>query len=236
MKKLLESARRYYGWGSGARPEARRSAHRRGQRPAEDRPEEVSAEELPAGEAARAEDREATEAPAADPATGLVRQAPTTEDPRRLGREDWSKHQETIRPVAARSFSGRTLLMLLVAAVIVLPLPPTLQLYFSQKAEVTALEQEIERLRQEQEDLKEQQSLWKQDAYVEQQARDRLMYVRPGEVPFTVTGIDEEPPADDTSAEARTSARPSWTEQLLVSVMPDPESSATAEPSQGTDQ
>ncbi|MCP3426803.1 septum formation initiator family protein [Rothia sp. AR01] len=136
-----------------------------------------------------------------------------------LGAEDWSAERGTMQPVAARSFSGRSLLLLLVVVALVVPLAPTVHRYFAQQAEISALEQDIDRLKSEQQQLKDQESLWEQDSYVEQQARERLSYVRPGETPYLVVGgEDEETEANDSSAEAVTSGDPSWAGQLWQSL------------------
>ena len=228
MKKLLESARRFYGLepkaprrgtGQEARPRPRQEAPDQEQRhgPVTEYPPVVVAEEPE------------SEAPA-----GMVHQAPPTEDPQRLGREQWSEQQETVQPVAARSFSGRTLLVLLVAAALVLPLAPTVQRYLEQKAEIAALEQRIETLQERQQELQAQEKLWQQEAYVEQQARERLMYVKPGEIPFTVIGAEGQVQAEDSSAEVRTSKGPDWAEQLWGSLFP--ESGEQNTDRQGTDQ
>lgn len=79
----------------------------------------------------------------------------------------------------------------LVGLVLVVLLAPTMRSYFSQRGEIAALERQVaqgeERLGQ----LEAEQERWRDPAYIEQQARERLKFVRPGEVSYTVIGGDE---------------------------------------------
>lgn len=79
----------------------------------------------------------------------------------------------------------------LVGLVLVVLLAPTMRSYFSQRGEISALERQVaqgeERLGQ----LQAEQERWRDPAYIEQQARERLKFVRPGEVSYTVIGADE---------------------------------------------
>lgn len=146
------------------------------------------------------------------------------EDPRGalVGAEDWSEQEDrhpTLEPVAARSFSGRTLRLLLIAAVLVVPLAPTVHRYFAQQAEIQSLHRDIADLQSQQADLEEQKKRWDSDDYVRQQARERLMYVDPGATPYMVIGQQEGPAqADDSSAEAAAQGHPSWGATLWESV------------------
>ncbi|MGX6396156.1 FtsB family cell division protein [Rothia kristinae] len=158
--------------------------------------------------------------PEQPPEVELVEQ----EDPRGalVGAEDWSEQEDrhpTLEPVAARSFSGRTLLLLLIAAVLVVPLAPTVHRYFAQQAEIQSLHRDIADLQSQQADLEEQKKRWDSDDYVRQQARERLMYVDPGATPYMVIGQQEGPAqADDSSAEAAAQGHPSWGTSLWESV------------------
>ncbi|MEU6857157.1 FtsB family cell division protein [Rothia kristinae] len=158
--------------------------------------------------------------PEQPPEVELVEQ----EDPRGalVGAEDWSEQEDrhpTLEPVAARSFSGRTLLLLLIAAVLVVPLAPTVHRYFAQQAEIQSLHRDIADLQSQQADLEEQKKRWDSDDYVRQQARERLMYVDPGATPYMVIGQQEGPAqADDSSAEAAAQGHPSWGTSLWGSV------------------
>ncbi|HLS45710.1 MAG TPA: septum formation initiator family protein [Ornithinicoccus sp.] len=65
-------------------------------------------------------------------------------------------------------------------------LTPTLRGYLDQRAAISKAEQQIAAEQADIERVKEELALWEDDEYVEQQARERLRFVRPGEVAFTV--------------------------------------------------
>jgi cell division protein FtsB len=186
-------------------------------RRADDRPEAgQDAGPEPGGSAGR-RPRTARKRPAPSSSTGRASREGAGSGS--LGAEDWSEERGTMQPVAARSFSGRTVLLLLVVIALVVPLAPTVHRYFAQQAEISGLEQDIESLKSEQQQLKDQEDLWKQDSYVEQQARERLSYVRPGETPYLVVGgEDEGTEANTSSAEAVTSEDPGWAGKLWESL------------------
>lgn len=79
----------------------------------------------------------------------------------------------------------------LVALVLVVLLAPTVRSYFSQRGEIAALERQVAQGAERVAQLEAEQERWEDPAYIEQQARERLKLVRPGEVSYTVLGGDE---------------------------------------------
>jgi len=79
----------------------------------------------------------------------------------------------------------------LVAVVLVVLLAPTVRSYFAQRGEIAALERQVAQGAQRVTQLEAEEERWRDPAYVEQQARERLKFVRPGEVSYTVIGADE---------------------------------------------
>jgi cell division protein FtsB len=63
---------------------------------------------------------------------------------------------------------------------------PTLSGYVEQRREVSRLERQIEAQRADIAELKEQKKQWNDPEVIERRARERLRFVRPGEVAFTV--------------------------------------------------
>jgi len=63
---------------------------------------------------------------------------------------------------------------------------PTVSGYVEQRREVSSLERQIEAQRADIADLEEQRQEWNDSDIVERRARERLRFVRPGEVAFTV--------------------------------------------------
>ncbi len=65
-------------------------------------------------------------------------------------------------------------------------LTPTLRGYLEQRAEINRMEQQITQEQDAIVDLEEQIAAWDGEDYVEQQARQRLRFVKPGETAFSV--------------------------------------------------
>jgi len=63
---------------------------------------------------------------------------------------------------------------------------PTVRSFLAQRADVAALEREVEDARAQDADLKAERGRWKDPAFVAAQARERIAYVLPGEVAYRV--------------------------------------------------
>mgnify|MGYP003750101571 FL=1 len=72
---------------------------------------------------------------------------------------------------------------------------PTLKAYIGQRQEISALREQVATQTKAVDELKAEQARWQDPAYIEQQARERLKFVKVGEKAYTV--IDPE----DTRAE-----------------------------------
>ncbi|MBC7558158.1 MAG: septum formation initiator family protein [Dermatophilaceae bacterium] len=70
---------------------------------------------------------------------------------------------------------------------------PALRATFSQQSEIDGLHDRIARQREKVAALEQEQRRWADPAYVEQQARERLKFVRVGEKSFTVIDPDTAP-------------------------------------------
>lgn len=93
-------------------------------------------------------------------------------------------------PVPAKAFSGRMLALAVVMIAITIMLAPTVRIFLEKRAEISALEAEIESKKSEQAELNKQLSRWQDPNYVKQQARDRINMVMPGETGYWVFGGD----------------------------------------------
>ena len=85
--------------------------------------------------------------------------------------------------------SGFTVMMfgLLVLAVIVLA--PSLKLLIEQHNQIVNLQKSVAEQKQQVKDLKAQVARWDDPAYIEAQARNRLLFVSPGEYTYLVTPV-----------------------------------------------
>lgn len=67
------------------------------------------------------------------------------------------------------------------------------QVYFRQRGEIASLQQDIAQREAAIEELQFEVDRWDDPAYVEQQARERFGWVKPGEVGYRVIGEDGRP-------------------------------------------
>ncbi|GAA1175466.1 hypothetical protein GCM10009584_16110 [Ornithinimicrobium humiphilum] len=87
----------------------------------------------------------------------------------------------------------RMLVLLGLVVVMSLIVAPVLSGYLRQRAEITAARAQLDSERREIAQLEQDLAKWDDDRYVEQQARERLRFVKEGETAFTViddTGTD----------------------------------------------
>jgi cell division protein FtsB len=73
-----------------------------------------------------------------------------------------------------------------IMVVLAITLIPALRSTFSQQSEISSLRERIVQQRESVAALQQEQQRWRDPAYVEQQARQRLKFVRVGEKSFTV--------------------------------------------------
>ncbi|MFE9765885.1 septum formation initiator family protein [Streptomyces sp. NPDC005808] len=97
---------------------------------------------------------------------------------------------QTKRQARRSRLTGRAALLALVLCSLVVALAYPIRQYVSQRAEMSDLVREREQARARVEQLRDLKARWQDDAYAEQQIRDRLHYVMPGETGYIV--IDPE--------------------------------------------
>ena len=104
----------------------------------------------------------------------------------------------------------------LVGIVLVVLLAPTVRSYFAQRSEIAALERQVVQGQERVAQLEVERERWEDPAYVEQQARERLKFVRPGEVSYTVIGADEL--EEQTVASGAVSDSRPWYDRMWASI------------------
>ncbi|MCF8548838.1 MAG: septum formation initiator family protein [Pontimonas sp.] len=112
-----------------------------------------------------------------------------------------------------------TFLVLIVAGVVILS--PTLRVLAEQQQEIANLEAALAESEQQVVALEEQRERWKDPAFVETQARERLLFVYPGDITYLVID-DAGTLEDDTEWEVSTGiieAQTDWRESLLASYL-----------------
>ncbi|MEZ0164585.1 septum formation initiator family protein [Kineococcus sp. LSe6-4] len=118
-----------------------------------------------------------------------------------------------------RTHGPRVLVLSAVVLLLAIFLVPSLQKWLEQRSEIGRLNAQISQQQQDLAAARAEQARWGDDAYVRTQARDRLRYVMPGEVPYVVDGHSD---ADRVSPQetATTVPKPSaaWYENVWESL------------------
>ncbi|AZC15279.1 septum formation initiator family protein [Microbacterium sp. ABRD28] len=100
-------------------------------------------------------------------------------------------------------------------------LVPTMGTYLDQRQQIAALERSVQLTREQIDELESERERWSDPAYITTEARERLYYVRPGEVVYLVD--NDLPPEDVPQEQGAVSdeverTRTDWMSQLLRSV------------------
>jgi len=124
-------------------------------------------------------------------------------------------------PPERRSSRGvmRVVVLASIFVLLAVTLVPTLRSYLRQQGEIDALRGQVSQQRAGVTDLQKEQARWNDDAYVMQQARERLKFVKVGEKSYTV--IDGKPSTKALPGVAKAPAASSdhpWYGQLWESV------------------
>ncbi|WP_369194429.1 FtsB family cell division protein [Streptomyces djakartensis] len=97
---------------------------------------------------------------------------------------------QTRRQARRSRLTGRAALLALVLCSLIVALAWPMRQYVSQRAEIEDLQREQQQARERVERLRDVKARWQDDAYAEQQIRQRLHYVMPGETGFVVVDPD----------------------------------------------
>ncbi|RLZ02854.1 hypothetical protein CWC38_08945, partial [Kocuria tytonicola] len=136
-------------------------------------------------------------------------------------------------PTPAHSFNGRLVALVVVVTIIVFLAAPTAKIFIDQRSQISELQASIAHEQELQQQLKREEELWGDDSYVEQQARERMSYVKPGENPYVVLGAQKDRhQAVESSAEQVEAGKPAWADGLWQSVVDSayPQEDITLEP------
>ncbi|MFF3465975.1 FtsB family cell division protein [Streptomyces sp. NPDC001984] len=93
---------------------------------------------------------------------------------------------QTRRQARRSRLTGRAALLALVVCTMVVALAYPMRQYVSQRAEISDLERQQKQAGERVEQLRDLKARWQDDAYAEQQIRQRLHYVMPGETGYIV--------------------------------------------------
>lgn len=112
-------------------------------------------------------------------------------------RQQAARPADGARPPRRTAFTGRAAVLALVLVGLALTLAGPLRQFIVQRAAIADLRAQVHTQQQRVDALQQESDQWKDPAYVEQQARERLHYVMPGEVPYidltAPTGTEADP-------------------------------------------
>ena len=91
------------------------------------------------------------------------------------------------------SINGRLVVLLSAIIILIMMLASPVRDLVTQRARIAALKIQVAQAEKQVEILKEVQQKWNDPYYIASQARVRLHYVLPGEVAFSVIGLDGQP-------------------------------------------
>ena len=117
--------------------------------------------------------------------------------------------------------SGFMVIMLGLVVLAAFVLVPTIGTYLGQRQQIAALERAVELSREKVAALEAERDRWKDPVYITTQARERLYYVKPGEIVYLVD--NDLPPEDVPKDQARVSedveqTKTDWMSQFVRSL------------------
>ena len=115
---------------------------------------------------------------------------------------------QTKRQARRSRLTGRAALLVLVLCTLIVALAYPMRQYVSQRADIAETERERDQARRRVEQLRDLKARWQDDAYAEQQIRQRLHYVLPGETGYVVIDPDA---AKQSRADLGAADRPWYT-------------------------
>ncbi|NMO37439.1 septum formation initiator family protein [Streptomyces sp. GMY01] len=115
---------------------------------------------------------------------------------------------QTRRQARRSRLTGRAALLALVVCSMVVALAYPMRQYVSQREGIADLKRQKQQAQQRVEQLRDLKARWQDDAYAEQQIRQRLHYVMPGETGYTVV---DSGPVKQSRAEQGAARRPWYT-------------------------
>ena len=118
-----------------------------------------------------------------------------------------------------RRHSGRALALSTVFFILALAIAPPVKHYFTQRAQISALNAQLSSDHKALDAARQELLLWQDPEYIKSQARERLHFVLPGERQYIVTGDENSTSSVQTTkvASALTNGTP-WYSRLIASI------------------
>ncbi|MDR6166595.1 MULTISPECIES: FtsB family cell division protein [Microbacterium] len=139
--------------------------------------------------------------------------APSSRSRRRVDVREW---------MGGIRVSGFAFIMLGLVVLAACVLVPSVSTYLDQRAQIAALEESVRVGQDEVDALSAEREQWRDPAFIMTQARERLYYVRPGEVVYLIdddlpaSAVPDDPAAVSSDVER---TRTDWMSQFVRSVV-----------------
>jgi cell division protein FtsB len=118
-----------------------------------------------------------------------------------------------------RRTNNRALAFIAILFILTLAIAPPVKHYFTQRAQINALESQLSADNVALQKAREELLLWQDPEYIKSQARERLHFVLPGERQYIVVDGSNTPTEESTTeiASALTDGQP-WYARLIASI------------------
>ncbi|MBF4459851.1 MULTISPECIES: FtsB family cell division protein [unclassified Pseudoclavibacter] len=150
------------------------------------------------------------------PSKSKPRSKPSSSSPRKQSSSGPSKRRRipTVRP------NGATVLVALVVILGIAVLAPTAQRYIAQRQYVAQLQAELVETQQSVDEIATERDRWSDPAYIQSQARGRLLFVMPGDTSYLVL----DPPVTNKQQQSNISTelhetQASWLDSFVESMV-----------------
>jgi cell division protein FtsB len=114
--------------------------------------------------------------------------------------------------------TGRALVLGATVVVLLVLLASPLHRYFASRGDVSHASQQLRSDQQELTGLQAQEQLWSDPGYVQQQARQRLLYAMPGDTVYVVVRPGQKSTIEKTSNTVLAQQPSTWNQRLWQSV------------------
>jgi cell division protein FtsB len=117
-----------------------------------------------------------------------------------------------------RAVTGRALVLGAVVVLLLVLLASPLNRYIASRGDAGRAATQFQQDQQALQQLQQQQKLWSDPGYIQQQARQRLMYAMPGDTVYVVVNKGQKSDIEKSATSVQAAPAGSWNERLWRSV------------------
>ena len=117
-----------------------------------------------------------------------------------------------------RAVTGRALVLGAIVVLLLVLLASPLNRYFASRGDLGRAAGQLSQDQQALQQLQAQQKLWSDPGYIQQQARQRLMYAMPGDTVYVVVNRGQKSDIEKSATAVQAAQTGSWNQRLWRSV------------------